>query len=743
MIDQWFKKDLQDIYAGHSVAVFIDESGDAEFLLKTVRDDYTIHQANSELDELYVKYLIEKAHPGPEKFLVYTRTKKDKLKFIREYCETCGYLEIRHLQNYIKEKVHHVLKLNINLPKEELMAAAKVSVGKDKTYWRDLCHKGGSAIFNLNIELIPFIHDPDTYANENNDTQLRETFYRKVNEMLGQDYLAKPAKTLAHEVVKTMLDGLAHGTGNKTLESVYSDWLDSVTYRDSFNEYLGQYTLRTDLDIWNVSINHPFCQVDEQWLAEIGQNLSNKPRISAILDKLRQRNQSKQAKSLGIRFWKNVIALLEFEPDDITRLSSFNECVAFYKKHFFTLDTAIRDLYAEFLNKTNLLEPFQELYKEYVTVFLDKWFSHWSGYQENQIGILQKIIDEAGGSKTAVIIGDGVSYEIAELIAAKVKSTANLKRGSILADIPSETENNMSRIYMDNGITEPIQRNREKYLLSKNPGLTIDFIRIDQVNKDTGHGQFLICSCKDIDDIGEKLQQNALKHFPEIIDFFGKTISLLLEIGYTSVYLISDHGFVLTGILSEADKISVSPVGDFSIAERYIRTAKKQTNLLPGLVEVERNYQQYNYLYFARNINPFKTPGKYGFSHGGISPQELITPCFCWEHSDSNTATLTVTIENKEDLKSVTGELFSIKIHADKDTGDLFSMKRDIYLMFFANTRQVKTSDVFTIKRNEIITREFLFDDQPVMEVHLLDAATKERLDKAVIKQNRDRDLGI
>jgi hypothetical protein len=160
---------------------------------------------------LRIKYLIEKAQPSHERFLVYTRSKKDDLKFIREYCETCGCLEIRYLQNYIKDKVHQTLNLNINLPKDELIAAAKVSVGKDRTYWMDLSHKGATEIFDLNKELLPFVHDPDTYSKEKYDAQLRETFYRKVNELLGQDYLSKPAPTLAGEVVKAMLDGLASG----------------------------------------------------------------------------------------------------------------------------------------------------------------------------------------------------------------------------------------------------------------------------------------------------------------------------------------------------------------------------------------------------------------------------------------------------------------------------------------------------------------------------------------------------
>jgi hypothetical protein len=742
MIDIWFKNDLQNIYDRHSVAVFIDGSGDAEFLLKIVAGEFTIYQANSELEELHVKYLIEKAQPGHERFLIYTRSTREELKFIREYCETCGCLEMRYLQNYIKEKVHQTLNLNINLPKEELIAAAKVSVGKDRTYWMDLSHKGATEIFDLNKELLPFVHDPDTYSKEKYDAQLREIFYRKVNELLGQDYLNKPATTVAGEVVKAMLDGLAKGNCNKTLESVYKNWLDSVSYRDSFSGYLGGYILSTELDIWNVSIHHPFHQVDERWMAEIGKNLSDKASIPNILAKLRQRNQSRQAKELGIHFWNDVIALLEFDPKDITYLSSFSECVEFYKKQFYKLDTAIRNLYAEFLNKKELLEPFQELYKEHVSVFLDKWFKHWSGYKENQTGTLQRIIDAAGILKTAVIVGDGVAYEIAELVATKVKGSVNFKRDSILADVPSETENNMSRIYIDNGVTEAVQSNREKYLAAKNPDVTFDFIRLDEVNEEARAGQFLICTYKDIDDMGEKLQQKALKYFPETIDFFAEKISLLLSSGYAKVYLITDHGFVLTGLLSEADKISTYPKGVFEKAERYIRTESKQTDLTPALIETKKSYTQFEYLYFAKNINPFKTPGLYGFSHGGVSPQELVTPYFCWERSGASVTALSVSIENKGDLKDVTGELFSIKIQADKGTGDLFSMERKVYLVFFANKMQVNKSDVFTIQRNERITKEYTFDGHPEIEVQLLDAATKQQLDRVVVKQNKDRDLG-
>ena len=740
MIDTWLKNDLNLIYKKYPVAVFIDESGDAEFFLNSMKDEYSIHKANSDIEELHVKYLIERDQPSSQKYLIYTRRVKGKLKFIREYCEINGFLEIRYLQNYIKDKVHQTLNLNINLPNDELIAAAKISVGKSQNYWMDLSHKGASEIFDLKKELLPFLNDPETYSKEKYDAQLRETFYRKVNDLLKQEYISKPAKTLASEVIKVMLDGLATGSCDKTLESVYCAWLDSVSYKQSFSGYLNDYKVSENVDTWKVNPSHPFRAVDEQWLTVVGGSINSKESLSNYIAKISQRNQNKQAQSLGVTFWGDVKTLLEFDAKDIAYLSSFSECIEFYTKHFYKLDTAIRNLYAEFIHKKNLLEPFQEHYKQILSIFLDKWFKYFDGYEEGQTGVLQRIIDE-NNVKIAVIVGDGISYEIACKIFQKTNCKYKLIRDTILTDIPSETENNMSRIYMVNGVTEKVQSNREKYLRDQNTDKSIDFIKLDDLNDDANPSQYLICTYKDIDAMGEKLQHKALKYFPESIDYFAEKISQLLGAGYSKVYLIADHGFVLTGLLSEADKITVSLDGSSEKAERYIRTDKRQVSLTDGYIEVERKYDTFNYLYFSKTMNPFKTPGVYGFSHGGVSPQELITPFFCWEQSGGPSQALKISIQNKEDLKNVSGEVYQVKIQSGKGS-DLFSINRKVFFIFFSNKKQINKSDIFTIQKEQIIAKEYTFDGNTEIEIQLLDAKTKEQLDKAVIKQNKDRDLG-
>lgn len=741
MIDQWFQEDLAEIFEDHSVVVLIDEYEQARFLLDTVKAKYDIYEANSEIEELRIKYLIEKNQASFGKSLIYTQTPRDEQKFIREYCETNGFIEIHDLQNYVKGKVHQTLNLNINLPEENLLAAANISVGKDRSYWLKLATDASADIFDLKKEILTFVHDPKAYAEQQYDSNIRDIFYRRVNDLLGQENIQKPPKTLAKEIVTAMLDGLAYGDCDSTLKAVYQQWIDSVTYSDSFKNYLEKYTLPVDLDLKAVCPAHPFREIDELWMKEISENINDRDYIVNAIAKINRRLQSQHSKIVDISFLEDIRILLQFDQKDIAYLDSFSEVVDFYQKEFFHFDNAIRHLYSEFLNRKGLIAPFQEYYKQQVSVLLDRWFKYFEDYQEEQTGLLQKLIDD-NDQKIAVIVGDGITYEFAQEISADIPDAFTFSDQSLLADLPSETENNMSRIYMADGSTEKVKQNREKYLLDHNPDKAIDFINLEDISDGIQPGQYLICTYRDIDNLGEKMQQNALRYFSESGKFISKKISLLLENGCQKVYLISDHGFVLTGLLTEADKITVEPEGDFYKAERYLCTENRQPDLQDRFLEIEKNYHEYKYLYFSKTIHPFKTPGVYGYSHGGASPQELITPLFCWENKKETIESLSVKIVNKDEMESTTGEIFPVKIHAGKGSGNLFTLERKVYLVFFSGNKQINTSDIITINREETIVKEYSFDGNEKVEILLLDAKTKEQLDRATVIKTEARDLG-
>lgn len=741
MIDNWFKKDIEKVLRNHSIAVFVDESAEASFLLEKLKGDAIIYKVADELEELKAKYEIEKSNGSGNKYVIYTNTPINKLKFVREYCETNGCVEIKYLDHYIKKKVSQHLNLNINLPKEELISAAKVSVGKDQTYWMDLSHKGASEIFDLEKELLPFLDNPKSFVKKF-DAATQEIFYKKVAELIGQNYVEKPAATLASEVANHLLEGLWNNNVNPILLNVYKAWLDSLSYKASFQNYLGKYKPGKKANPFEIHPSHPFVQIDELWLKEIGSQLNTPSFIASILPKVNQRNADKAANGLGITFWKEVKTLLEFDEKNINQIGSFEEAVDFYIKHFSKLDKAIRKLYSSFLTQKEIIEPWQAYYKNLATIYLDKWFRYVDSYQSTQKGKIQEILD-SHNDKTAIVVGDGVSWEFAQdIIDAIGKSDYELTKNHLFAGLPSETEHNMSQLYVDSGEVLATKREREQYISIANADKDISFIDLENVNETNDKADYLICSYKDPDKLGETYQQKALKYFDEVALTYAKKIKQLLQNGYKQVYLVTDHGYTLTGILENADKIEVDFSGQVNKNERYIRSKEAQTYDANLLVEKKLPYKDFEYCYFAKRLGPFKTPGVYGFSHGGLSPQETVIPYFKWTSKNNNAELLEVAISNKADLKDVNGNFYAIKLHGRTDSSSLFAAERKVFLLFFVDRKEVNKSDIITIEKDKEIKKEYQFDGHQLIEIKVLDATTREQLDKVTVTKSNARDLG-
>ena len=99
-------------------------------------------------------------------------------------------------------------------------------------------------------------------------------------------------------------------------------------------------------------------------------------------------------------------------------------------------------------------------------------------------------------------------------------------------------------------------------------------------------------------------------------------------------------------------------------------------------------------------------------------------------------------IANKTDLSDVTGDLFSIVLKATSAASGLFSSERKVMILFFANNKNINESDIITIEKDSQLKKEFRFGSNTAIEVKIVDAVTKEQLDKVIVKQNKVRDLG-
>jgi len=737
MFDKWFNQDINKILVKRDRVVVVDESSHIDLLKKVLPANLITFVIKGAIEELECKYTIEKLHKH-DKVVIVTTTPRNQLTFIREYCETCGCIEIHKLETYVSQKVFDELKLNINASSDDLKAASYNSIGKGPEYWEALCRKGGE-IIDIRSEILPFLSDPIRFC-AGRDKIVIKVFFEKINIWLGRNPIEQPPLTLAHEVAEKILTSLLTSNPEEKFLDIYKKWMDSKAYEEPLKNYCKEIQAQSHIqELWGVHPLHPFDFVDHLWILDLAKNLSDTQYIEAKLPKLHARFKKGRGKQWNNGLWGHIIQLLEFDNSKTKAIKSLVEATAYYTAELFRIDTAIRVIYEEFWGQNEVIRPFQEYYNQLMSSFLFKWFQYFGEYQANQRGLLIDRIQSAKG-KIAIVVGDGIAYEISQNVIAKLGKDIKVSNEFRYGGIPSITEHNMSLLYRDDGFVEAIHAKREEYLkelVSKN----IAFAHLDEINYLHTDVEVLICSCKDIDDIAEKLGHKALKFIGTIEDTLVEKIQFLLTNGFDEVVLTSDHGFVLTGILDESDKVEVKFQGEINKAERYIRTVEKQS-ATQELIEYKQSYGTYQYLYFTRNMKPFKTPGKYGYAHGGLAPQELIIPFISFSSLNAAIQELQVTVANQNQLNGVVGNFFSIQLKAAEGNGELFSQERKVQLLFIDKGKEFNKSDIVTLKAGELVKKEFSFDGHSIIDVIVVDAATKQTLTKVSVIQTIARDMG-
>jgi hypothetical protein len=742
MTDNWIIQDIEKHIAHRNRVVIIDPSGECAYLLPYIeKQQYTIlktSDSNKEewqriKEELMLRYEAESKHKA-DKVVFYVTRPKTELSFLFDYCFTHGCVDLSNPIEWLRKKLFAATGHQITLDNPMLVTAAKLGIGKDIAWWKKIL-QNLEELVSLDDELIPFLSSPDDYFKDK-EADVKRLFEEKLFEIIGQAYRNVPPKTLANEVVKHLFSGLLNNAISSDLLGIYYKWLDSHTYSKALQNYIDNFKIDPNLNIWNVHPDHCFVSIDKNQLREISSNFRDKGFVKDKIQKLQHRIKSRNADKFIPKFWFDVITLVEFDNKPLALCNSFEKIVSFYTSQFHKLDRSIRNIYSEFLSEETIVRPLQEHYESLNHELLQHWFDNRNQYQSNQQGFLPKLISQSN-PKTAIIVGDGVRYEIAAFIASQLQQNCKVTLDLMLADMPSETEHNMSALYVGNNEVLAIHKDREKKLIEVT-GKNIIFLNLEDLNYGT-KGECLVLTYKDIDNTGEKLQMGAIKLFSEFENVLIEKIQLLLNMGYDNVHLVTDHGFVLTGLLDDADKIEPTVTGKKEVHERFVRTTDKQTM---DWLEFEKPYGDFKFIYAAKNHRPFKSKGVYGFAHGGFTPQEIIIPNFVFSREVSVTESLDVHIINKTDLEEVTGEVFALKIKANNKADDLFSLTRKIQILFLANNVNYNRSNIITISPNQTQSVEFSFDGHNEITAVLVDASNQATIDSVKIKKSNARDLG-
>jgi len=459
--------------------------------------------------------------------------------------------------------------------------------------------------------------------------------------------------------------------------------------------------------------------------------------VRGKLQKLNQRIGSRKAIKYIPSWWNDIVTLFEFDNSPLNKCQTLEKVSDFYTSSFYKLDRAIRNFYEAFLQDELIIRPLQEYYESLNLELLQHWFEYTKEYQSNQQGNLPRLITRAKPG-TAIIVGDGIRYEIAAFVATQLQSHCTITLDTMFADMPSETEHNMSALYAGNHQVILIHKDREK-ILSEITGKEITYLNLEALHYGI-KADYLVLTYKDIDSAGENLQMGALKLFSEFEKVLTEKIKLLLNMGFHQVHLVTDHGFVLTGLLDESDKIEPAATGKKEVHERFIRTEVQQND--KDWLKFDRPYSEFNYVYAAKSHRPFKSKGVYGFSHGGFTPQEIILPNFVFSKETESIKGLEVSITNKKELIEVTGELFGLKIQANSNENTLFTGSRKIQLLLYANNVTYSSSHIITIEPGGKQSFDFSFGGHSEVIAVVVDANTQEQIDSVKIKKSTARDLG-
>ena len=729
MIEKWFVNDINEVLGQQGRVVVTDAKGEGKFLLDFLPQTIVLQEVgDTELDEIKAKYEAEAHHAG-EPVVFYLHRSKDSLAFLLEYAETQGCIVLDDMESYIRKHLFADIHLNTDLTKQELILAAKVSRGKDQNWWKAVCMR---AIQPLNRDqlVIDLLVSPRQVADDM-DKEVWQIFCQEVYALINKPQTQQPAEVMAEAVMDTIFDGLLHNNLSAPLLALYNRCVSSHAMDEKMTDYIRGFALPKDADPLAAHPDHPFKALDENLMRRMSHAIENEEFMANYVHFIEARTHSKLASGYKATWLADIKTVVEYQNENLYLVSSLDAFAEYYRDHFAPLDTAIRHLYAAWLHEEKVLRPFQFLYEQQEKELLDKWFALTADYQPTQRNLLKEKF--SGNGRIAILVCDGLRLEMAESIYQHAKSKK--KNDYAFAMLPSVTENGMSALFCCDGV-ENLAQKRYAHLLAEDSEAQV--IQAEKLNSSIT-ARHLILMFGDIDQVGEKKQLAALKDINVYEKEIADKIDTLLSMGYDKVYVTADHGFVITGILDEADKIPV-PHGDIKkLEERFCLTNARLLNS-KGLVERQDDFCGSAYQYYALSDKPFRSKGTYGYSHGGFTPQECIIPIYEFGQ-DAAAEALHVSIANKKDLQTVAGQYFKLKLQAESSADNVFKQERRMEIHFFEGGKELSIQ-IVTIKQGQLLdNNEFEMPASGKAKVVLVDASTKEQIDHCEVKGSSARDL--
>lgn len=720
MFNHWLISDIEEAAHKSDRVVISDPKHFVTFMVKELKD-YAIITLNAPDEEMNARLQAMTAHHDSKVIFLCFFPSKD-IRQLMEFSGVGGFIDLDNPDQYVRTKLYKEGLGNVTLPEPKLLLAAKLSIGKDFTWWKGIVNETIKPL-NINEHLSMLIENPRQYEimhDEDVYSVLREELFS----IMRKPATPVDAPTLLRELSHTIFAGLSDNSINSDLLDIY-DWWSKDT------ELIPM--LRSQINAWKVSINvspitahvdHPFAEIDRKLIITVGERLRNNATLVDVSEAIRRRIGSRRASEFKAKWLPDLLTLLEFDSSGLFRYDTLAKFTEYYRTKFAILDSAIRHLYVAWLAEQNLLRPLQELYESHLKSLLGIWFNVGGDmYKPSQLGLVAEAL--RSGNKVAVFVCDGLRLEIAESVANRLPTTMSVKRLVRNAKLPSVTENGMSALF---GIDEVVNSTAARFdnLRGEMPGVEIinylDFGNGVLANK-------LVVMFGDIDEVGEHKELAGLRDINNYETELAEAVGRLHRLGYSNVYITADHGFVITGILDESSK--VPPPAGVDVKERFLISDEYIDQ--PNLVRREDCFPGGHYQYYAKTDCPFRTRGAYGYSHGGFTPQECLIPFYCFTFSETSLP-VNVTVSNRDALASVTGQFFTVRLK-----GNEAAIGLRVKVSLYSNGNLISAT---IVKIGDSGDAEVEFETvDGLLSVIVQDTVTGVQLDNASIRKSASRDL--
>lgn len=260
-------------------------------------------------------------------------------------------------------------------------------------------------------------------------------------------------------------------------------------------------------------------------------------------------------------------------------------------------------------------------------------------------------------AKTAYILVDALRYEMARALIAQPPAGWDIRLSAAVASIPTLTPVGMASLLpgAEQGLSLELRGSSLDPRLASGVALRTRDERMQHLGQALGGkvvtawlhelmppnpklrtelaaADFVVVTGKEIDEAGENLSTNEARNVIDgAVDGLRRVIGALRSVGGKSgagrierIVVVADHGHIFGGDLSEGEKIEPPGPGAHrriwigrggAAGAAYVRFRAKDVGL-GGDLEFATPW----------NLSAFKTSGRLGYLHGGLSPQELLIP---------------------------------------------------------------------------------------------------------------------